>query len=91
MMLASFVCLVRESVTSDPPPRFLFLPLGERDDFFEDKSYLTAAIANSRKSIGAGASVVDSLFRAANDFSYTLRAYPSFSLDQSHCPNAIAY
>jgi hypothetical protein len=72
MMLASFVCLVRESVTSDQPPRFFFLSLGERYDFFEDKSYLTAAIANSRKSIGAGASVVDSLFRATDYFSHPL-------------------
>jgi hypothetical protein len=78
-------------VTSDPPLRFFFLSFGQRYHFFEDKAYLTTTIANARKAIGAGASVVDSLFRAANDFSYTLSAYPSFSLDQSHCHNAIAF
>src|SRR6266446_1047246 len=70
-MLISCGCLTRESVTTNPPPGFLFLPFGECYYFFKDKPYLTPPIANSRKPIGAGASVVDSIFRTANNFSNT--------------------
>jgi hypothetical protein len=59
---------------SGPPPRFLFLSFSECHYFFKDKSHLSPAVANACKSIGAGAPVVDSLFRTANDFSDTAGA-----------------
>jgi len=73
--------LVRESGTSDPTPRFLFLSFGERDDFFENETDLSSAVANERQFIGAGTTVVHSLFRASNDFGYPLGAYPRLSFD----------
>ena len=73
---------------SDPPLRFLFLSFGQRYHFFKDKAYLTPTIANARKAIGAGASVVDSLFRATDYFGHPLSSDTCLFPDQAHMPSS---
>jgi hypothetical protein len=67
------------------------LTFGERDYFFEDEPDLAPAVTDFRKFIRASSAVVNSFLGASNDLRNTLSGYPSFSLDQSHRHNTIAF